>query len=119
MQIILANSLVELKSAVNGTNLVLFFVILFNYVVNELTYGESQQKLIDTIRETHFYCLQSYEKILNECRSRVKETDDIDVVNSYHELIGQTEIELAKLKNRTSTILSDLDILQQDLDSLK
>jgi len=88
-------------------------------VVNELTYRESQQKLIDTIRDTHFYCLWSYEKILKECRSKVEETDDIDIINSYHELIGQTEKKLAKLKNKTPTILSDLDILQQDLDSLK
>jgi hypothetical protein len=84
-----------------------------------LTYGESEQKIIDTVRETHFYCLKCYEKILKECRDRVDETDDLDMITSYHELINETEKQLAKLKDKTTSILSYLDIVQQDLDSLK
>ena len=92
---------------------------LFNYVANELTYGESQQKFIDTVRKSHFYCMQTYEKILKEYRDRIDKTDDIDMITSYQELIIETEKELADLNGITASILYSLDVMQQDLDSLK
>ena len=61
----------------------------------------------------------SYEKILKECRDRVDKANDLEIITSYHELIDRVEKELVKLKNKTSTILSTLDIMQQDLDSLR
>ena len=85
----------------------------------ELTYGESQQKIIDCIRETHFYCLKTYKKMLQEYRDRIDETNDIDMITSYQEFIIETEKELANLKGMTTSILYTLDIMQQDLDSLK
>ena len=86
---------------------------------NKLTYGESQQKIIDTVRETHFCCLRTYEKILEEYRDRIDNTDNIDMITSYQELIIETEKELANIKGITSSILYSLDIMQKDLDSLK
>jgi len=88
-------------------------------VDNKLTYGESQQKIIDTVRETHFCCLRTYEKISEEYRDRIDKTDNIDMITSYQELIIETEKELANIKGITSSILYSLDIMQKDLDSLK
>ena len=78
-----------------------------------------QQKLIDNVRETHCYCLESYEKMLKEFRDRVDKANDLEIITSYHELIERVEKELVKLKSKTPTILSALDIMQQDLDSLR
>jgi len=86
---------------------------------DKLTYGESQQKLIDTVRQTHFCCLRTYQMILQEYRDRIDETGDIDTITSYQELIIDTEKELAYLKGMTPSILYSLDIMQKDLDSLK
>jgi len=88
-------------------------------VVDELVSGESHQKLIDSNRKTHFYCIKTYEKILKYYSGRVKETYDVDIFPIYHELIYVTEKELESLKSKNSRILSALDIMQQELNLLK
>jgi hypothetical protein len=88
-------------------------------VVDELVSEDSQQKLIDSVRKTHFYCIKTYEKILKYYSGRLNETYSVDLFTIYHELIYVTEQELASLKSKNSAVLSALDIMQQDLYSLK
>jgi hypothetical protein len=90
-----------------------------NKVDRDLSYGELQQSLIDTYREGHFKTIEYTEKLLEQYKRQLERVKSAKDKKKYQSMIAGVEKELQTLRNKTRKVLKDIELLQNDLDSLK